>query len=98
MFIDCFFAWVQVFSPAAIQSLPEVLRWITYSVEPFGFKLVPHDQQPPLLNCKANRLGNQPGLFDQANDCQTNKFQDVHRMFTDVSHLFFCRGGQVLNG
>ena len=67
------------------ESLPKIFIRIAYPVEPFGFQLVQNDLSPPLLAGIDERLGKQPGLFDQVGDCQANELQCAHRL---VSRCF----------
>jgi hypothetical protein len=61
-----------------LKCLPKILRRVAYPIEPFGFKVVPNVLPPPLLDGNHDRLGKQPGLFDQLEDRQANEFQCVH--------------------
>jgi len=67
------------------KSLPKILRRVAYPVEPFGFKSVQNGPPPPLLGGNRDRLGEQPGLFDQLDDCQANELQCVHRRMQQFS-------------
>jgi len=49
-----------------------ILRRVAYPVEPFDFQFVQTGLPPPLLDGSRNRLGKQPGLFDETDDCQGN--------------------------
>src|SRR6266513_69384 len=66
-------------------SLPKILRRVAYPVEPFGFKSVQNGPPPPLLGGNRDRLGEQPRLFDQLDDCQANELQCVHRRMQQFS-------------
>src|SRR6266516_4767478 len=61
-----------------LESLAKILRRVAYPVEPFGIKSVQNVLPPPLLDGNRDRLGKQPGLFDQLDDCQANELQSVH--------------------
>ena len=63
------------------KSLPEIFRWVAYPIEPFGFKFALSDLPPPLFDGNRDRLGKQPGLFEQVDDDQENEFQCVHSPF-----------------
>ena len=52
----------------APHSPARILRRVAYPVEPFGFKLVPRELPPPLLNGQRDRLWQRPDLFGQVND------------------------------
>src|SRR5947207_667917 len=59
-------------------SLPKIFPRVAYAVESFGFKFVQDGLPPPLLEGNRDRLGKQPSLFDQVDDCPTHKLQCVH--------------------
>jgi hypothetical protein len=56
-------------------SLSKILRWISYPVEPFRFAHVQGEPPPPLLEGRHDRMGEQPGLFEQANRRPANELQ-----------------------
>ncbi len=47
--------------------LSKILGGIAYPVEPFGFERVKGEPPPLLFDGSRHRLGEQPGLFDEAN-------------------------------
>ena len=47
--------------------LSKILGGIADPVEPFGFETVQSDLPPLLFDSSRHRLGEQPGLFDEAN-------------------------------
>src|SRR5437867_10450713 len=67
------------------KSLPKILRRVAYPVEPFGFKSVQNGPPLPLLGGNRDRMGEQPRLFDQLDDCQANELQCVHRRMQQFS-------------
>jgi len=69
-----------------LKCLPKILRRVAYPIEPFGVKFVPNDLPPPLLDRNHDRLGKQPGLFDQLDDCQANELQCVHNLSLSALH------------
>src|SRR5947208_14413292 len=77
------------------KSLPNILRRVAYPVEPFGFKSVQNGPPPPLLGGNRDRLGEQPRLFDQLDDCQANELQCVHRRMQQFSQLSTNRSNLV---
>ena len=62
-----------------IISLSNVLRRVAYPVEPFGFEAVQGDLPPLLIEGIHHRLGEQPGLFDEANGRLAKMLQHVHK-------------------
>ena len=50
-----------------LSPLSKILGWIADPVEPFGFETVQSDLPPLLFDSSRHRLGEQPGLFDEAN-------------------------------
>jgi hypothetical protein len=67
-----------------LKSLPKILQRIAYPVEPLGFKFVPNNPRPSLLDGIRDRLWKGPNLFDQLEDGQANELQGVHKA---VSHV-----------
>ena len=66
------------FRASGFRSLSKILVRIAYSIQPFDFKFVQHGLPPPSLDGIGDRLGKQPGLFDQLDECQVDEFQCVH--------------------
>jgi len=59
-------------------SFSKILRRVAYPVEPFGFEYIKGELPPPLLQGNRDRMGKQPGLFEQANRRLANKLQYMH--------------------
>ena len=60
-------------------SLAKILGGIAYPVEPFGFELLQAELPPLLPDGSRDGLTQQPGLFDEGNDCLPKELQDMHR-------------------
>lgn len=58
----------------AAPSPASMLRWVSYAVEPFGFKLAPHELPTPLFKGERDSLWQQPGLFNQVSERQAAQF------------------------
>jgi hypothetical protein len=48
---------------------------VAYSIEPFDFKSVQSHLLPPQPERRRDRLGKQPGLFNELADAQANEFK-----------------------
>ena len=59
----------------ALHSPSGILRRVSDPVEPFDFELVPRELPPPLLKGERDSFWQQPGLFDQVNDCQADELK-----------------------
>jgi hypothetical protein len=65
--------------PKGLALPPSILRRVAYPVEPFDFKLWPRELPPPLLKGNRDRFWQQPGLFEQVQNCPTDVFKYIHK-------------------
>jgi hypothetical protein len=79
-------------SPRLAQSLSNILRRISYPIEPFRLELTPAEFAPPTFQGERDRLWQKPSLFDQADDRQAETLKYVHNSanWTEMCFPFPC--------